>query len=377
VMSQIDDFLSKLEDPEDKKAIAQTAPTGQTIVAFRRNDSVQYSSFSTLRGNTKVNDEVINFYLYHVLWERSLVDLCHESSNTTFFLSFNSFFVQTLLGEKDEDPNTRGKYNFDAVKKWHKKIKLFQYKHVCIPINDDNFHWTLAWIDVEGKKVTHLDSCCAENDNPPCKKLHHLLHYLQDRANVEGYDDFISDSWKIIDDGKGIPQQTDSTSCGVFVCMFATLIKMGLPLKFSNDHAISFRSRIARELLKIGVGTPQRIDAASEVGILCPSFQGIMNLKNTCYIAASLQLLFCLPQFIVNLNKRYEEVYAAHVETKNSKLPLTRAVLELAVSVGTLSKDEAKCICSKASGVDASSSSPANPSALKERIDALMENFHG
>lgn len=366
MMSQIDDFLSKLEDPEDKKAISHTAPTGQTIVACRRNDSVQYSSFSTLSGNTKVNDEVINFYLYHVLWERPLV---HESSNTTFFLCFNSFFVQALIGEKDDDPNNRGKYNFEAVKRWHKNIKLFQCKHVCIPINDDNYHWTLAWIDIEGKKVTHLDSCCAQNDNPPRNtKLHHLLHYLQDRASAEGYDDFFRDSWKIIDDGKGIPQQTDGTSCGVFVCMFATLIKMGLPLKFSNDHAISFRSRIARELLKFGVGSPQ----AREAGIFCPSFQGIMNLKNTCYIAASLQLLFCLPRFIVNLNKRYKEVYAAHhVETKKPKLPLTRAVLELAVSVGTLSID------SKASGVDASSSSPANPSALKDRIDALMKNFHG
>ena len=85
---------------------------------------------------------------------------------------------------------------------------------------------------------------------------------------------------------------------------------------------------------------------------------GIENLGNTCYLSASLQMLYGIPEFLCKLNSSYEELSA----TKD--LPLTAALLQVALTIGALKQEDVPL-------------KVANPSALKAQMDVLTEKFAG
>jgi len=103
---------------------------------------------------------------------------------------------------------------------------------------------------------------------------------------------------------------------------------------------------------------------------------GIQNLGNTCYLSASLQTLFGIPSFIADLYRMYEEARSATTSTEET-MPLTRALLEVAVVIGVLAEDDASCIRPEAARNKLTSSLAANPSALKQQMDVLTDKFAG
>ena len=98
---------------------------------------------------------------------------------------------------------------------------------------------------------------------------------------------------------------------------------------------------------------------------------GIQNLGNTCYLSASLQTLFSVPNFIENLYKIYKTQYPA------KDLPLTRSLLEAAKAVGVLSEESAPDISSEAAQSKLLTSTAANPGELKKQMDVLTNKFAG
>ena len=98
---------------------------------------------------------------------------------------------------------------------------------------------------------------------------------------------------------------------------------------------------------------------------------GIQNLGNTCYLSASLQCLFSIPQFLHDLYNTYKTVG----DSSREKLPLTQALLEVATAIGVLSPDDVPLISLQAAKNDLALA--GNPTALKTLIDSLTNKFWG
>lgn len=98
---------------------------------------------------------------------------------------------------------------------------------------------------------------------------------------------------------------------------------------------------------------------------------GIRNLGNTCYLSASLQTLFCVPDFIKDLYLAYKNQHGT------KELPLTKALLEVAKAVGVLSNDASLIESSDTMESKLLASIAANPTALKKQMDVLTSKFAG
>ena len=105
---------------------------------------------------------------------------------------------------------------------------------------------------------------------------------------------------------------------------------------------------------------------------------GMKNLGHTCYLSASVQTLFGIPSIITDLYRMYAEVWSANTSGDNETMPLTRALLEVAVDAGVLAEEDASCIRPEAAESDGCSTLlAANPSALKKQMDVLTNKFAG
>jgi len=105
-----------------------------------------------------------------------------------------------------------------------------------------------------------------------------------------------------------------------------------------------------------------------------PTVPGIQNLGNTCYLSASLQALFSLPHFVHDLYKTYELQSTCSAE---KELPLTKALLEVALAIGVLREEDAPLISPEAAQSDRSGRRAGDPVALKRRMDVLTDKFAG
>lgn len=115
------------------------------------------------------------------------------------------------------------------------------------------------------------------------------------------------------------------------------------------------------------VYSPKNTSTPSLSSTSAVSIPGIRNLGNTCYLSASLQALFSIPQFITDLYKTY-----AALSEGNKTMPLTEALLGLAKDIGVLIDNLQ--LLSSGSG---STMAAANPAALKKQMDVLTEKFAG
>ena len=91
------------------------------ILAKHDSDSVQRGRMQTLRPGKWLNDEVINYFLKICLARRNK-KMCTRDTGRRCLHFFNSFFVQNMFDEKNNDLNMRGGYNYEEVKSWSKKV---------------------------------------------------------------------------------------------------------------------------------------------------------------------------------------------------------------------------------------------------------------
>ncbi len=114
---------------------------------------------------------------------------------------------------------------------------------------------------------------------------------------------------------------------------------------------------------------------------------GIQNLGNTCYLSASLQALFSIPHFIADLYKTYVE-QASSSSIGGKKLPLTKALLELAAAIGILADEDTNkgsflppevAVAGNKTWLwsGGGSTLAVNPAALKKQMDVLTDKFVG
>ncbi|KAL3770402.1 hypothetical protein ACHAW5_002319 [Stephanodiscus triporus] len=247
------DYAMKLMRPftaEEQTVVDDALKDGppEEILAKQGADSVQRSSMQTLCPGQWLNDEVINYFLKICLVRRDK-KMCTTDTGRRRSHFFSSFFIQKMFDEKSEDPELRGRYNFDNVKEWSKKVPggdIFNLKYIVCPINiDDNSHWTSAVIFMEDKRIQYYDSMGGTD----WSKLEGLLKYVKDEYSAKNGKELDVTEWELVSCTSDTPRQKNGYDCGVFTCMFADFISKDCQLLFNQDHIDQCRQRIALSIM--------------------------------------------------------------------------------------------------------------------------------
>jgi len=199
----------------------------QDIVAEIGVSFVSKQNLSTLEELRWLDGEVINTYL-QLIQRRS-----SNSSTLPRSYCFNTFLYDKV--------STVG---HSAVKRWTRKVNIFDYDLVFFPIHLGN-HWTLAYADIRKKTLRYCDSM--GGNNPKC--LAALFDYLKIES-MEKTKRPLEDDWKTESISGKIPQQQNTNDCGVFSCIFAEYIARDAAFNFSQADMPKIRKLVKYELLK-------------------------------------------------------------------------------------------------------------------------------
>ena len=119
------------------------ASRGEVLVdAFKIQITVK--DLSTLSGLNWLNDEIINFYM------QMIVERAGQGGFPAVY-AYTTFFYPRLM-EK----------GFSAVKRWTKKVDVFSYDLLIIPVHL-SMHWCLAVVDISRRVITYYDSMGGNN----------------------------------------------------------------------------------------------------------------------------------------------------------------------------------------------------------------------
>ncbi|NXC37554.1 SENP2 protease, partial [Penelope pileata] len=174
-----------------------------------------------------LNDEVINFYM-NLLMERG------KKEGYPSVYAFSTFFYPKLdFG------------GYKAVRRWTRDVDLFKQDMVIVPIHL-TAHWTLAVIDMRKKTITYFDSFGKKGD----KICDTLFRYLQEESKQKRKLELSAAEWTLRSMASHeIPQQTNGSDCGVFLCKYADYISRDKPFTFTQNDMPYFRKKMVWEII--------------------------------------------------------------------------------------------------------------------------------
>ncbi|XP_055327636.1 sentrin-specific protease 1-like isoform X2 [Paramacrobiotus metropolitanus] len=223
--------LSYEEEEVVKKAFGSGSPTDVLSDKFRLQ--VTRKDIATLKGLSWLNDEVANFYLEMIV-DRALR---HPEKYPKVY-TYNTFFYTTLVNKA-----------FDGVKRWTKKVDIFSYDLLLVPVHLGS-HWCLAVMDMRERRINYYDSLGKANH--ACAEK--LLEYLQKEKSDKLKQSFDRQDWTIWmsaeERAKKIPLQNNGSDCGVFMLKFADYISRRREINFDHTNMPYFRRRICWEILQ-------------------------------------------------------------------------------------------------------------------------------
>ncbi|XP_025613214.1 probable ubiquitin-like-specific protease 2B isoform X2 [Arachis hypogaea] len=202
-----------------------------------------------LRPDTFVNDTIIDFYIQYL--KSQIQD--EEKSRYHFF---NSFFFRKLA-DMDKNPASAsdGKAAFLRVRKWTRKVKLFEKDYIFIPVNF-NLHWSLIVICHPGEVVNFNDKERDKSLKVPC-----ILHMDSIKGSHCGLKNLVQsylwEEWKerhattLEEDlesrflnmrflSLALPQQENSYDCGLFLLHYLELFLSEAPSNFNPFKLTKF-----------------------------------------------------------------------------------------------------------------------------------------
>ncbi|KAF9381077.1 SUMO1 sentrin specific peptidase 1 [Mortierella sp. AD011] len=213
---------------EDEQRIAVALADGVGEVAEGFNVSILKKDIHTLRPGQWLNDEVINFY-GNLIMSRS-----KDSTTLPKVHIFSTFFYKTL-----------SENGYDKVRRWTKKVKIFEMDYVLMPIHRSGNHWTTAAIDMKKKRISYYDSLLG--NNPKCFLI--LRSYLEQESMDKLKKPFDFEGWEN-DCPKDIPTQENGFDCGVFTCTFIEFMSRGQDqLEFSQENMPYLRKKIVLSII--------------------------------------------------------------------------------------------------------------------------------
>lgn len=146
--------------------------------------------------------------------------------------AFNTFFTQRLVAS-----------GHAGVKRWTKKVDLFSFDIIPVPVHVGNVHWCMAIINMKEKTIKYYDSMGATNNR--------VLSALQDYLREESLDKrkiaLDLSGWST-ENVTGNPHQENGSDCGVFSCMTAEFICRNRPILFNQQHMEYFRQKMVLEI---------------------------------------------------------------------------------------------------------------------------------
>nr|XP_010932675.1 probable ubiquitin-like-specific protease 2B isoform X2 [Elaeis guineensis] len=212
--------------------------------------SISKRDIELLQPETFINDTIIDFYIKYL--KNNI-----EPNEKHRFHFFNSFFFRKLA-DMDKDPGSasEGRAAFLRVRKWTRKVNIFEKDYIFIPVNF-NLHWSLLVICHPGEVATLKDDDIKESSKVPC-----ILHMDSIKGSHSGLKNIIQsylwEEWKerhpeASEDNSAkfsnlryvsleLPQQENSFDCGLFVLQYVELFLEEAPSNFSPFKITKFSS---------------------------------------------------------------------------------------------------------------------------------------
>ncbi|KAG0494945.1 hypothetical protein HPP92_005939 [Vanilla planifolia] len=203
-----------------------------------------------LEPDTFINDTIIDFYIKY------LQDKIQSNDKNRFHF-FNSFFFRKLA-DLDKDPGSisEGRAAFQRVRKWTRKVDIFEKDYIFIPVNF-NLHWSLLVICHPGEIPTFKDDALTKSTKVPC-----ILHMDSIKGSHSGLKNLIQsyllEEWKerhtVLEDNISskflnlrfvpleLPQQENSSDCGLFLLHYVELFLEGAPICFNPSQITKLSS---------------------------------------------------------------------------------------------------------------------------------------
>ncbi|XP_039442637.1 sentrin-specific protease 1-like isoform X2 [Culex pipiens pallens] len=198
------------------------------VVMSKFNISITRNDLATLIGDNWLNDEVINFYM-NLLMERSEQ---RADDGVPRVYAMNTFFIPKLLSA-----------GHSGLKRWTRKVDIFTYDIIPVPVHVGRVHWCMAIIDLKNKAIRYYDSMGTPN-NPV---LNALEQYLRDESLDKRKKPFDTSDFQK-QNMHECPRQMNGSDCGVFSCMFAEHEARGREIGFCQQHMPYFRQKMIYEI---------------------------------------------------------------------------------------------------------------------------------
>ncbi|KAK9286910.1 hypothetical protein L1049_015317 [Liquidambar formosana] len=217
--------------------------------------SISLRDVELLQPETFINDTIIDFYIKY------LKNKIQPEERHRFYF-FNSFFFRKLA-DLDKDPSSgcEGRAAFQRVRKWTRKVNLFEKDYIFIPVNF-SLHWSLIVICYPGEVANFKDEQIDKSLKVPCilhmdsfkgshKGLKNLVQsYLweewRERQN-ETAEDVCSKFFNLRFVPLELPQQENSFDCGLFLLHYAELFLEEAPVNFSPFNITKFSNFLNRD----------------------------------------------------------------------------------------------------------------------------------
>ncbi|CAD5206756.1 unnamed protein product [Bursaphelenchus okinawaensis] len=179
----------------------------------------------TLGGLNWLNDEIINFYMSLIM------NRAEQDTSLPKTYVFNTFFYKTL--------SERG---FAGVKRWTRKVDVFSYDVILIPVHMGN-HWCMSMIDFTRQGIFYFDSLGGKNTT--CLRL--LGNYLMEEHMDKKKSSYDVSMWTF--ECPAVPMQLNGSDCGVFSSIFAEFSSRLCEFKFDQRVMPYYRQRMVYEIV--------------------------------------------------------------------------------------------------------------------------------
>lgn len=200
----------------------------QVLITKMKIDISKYDIL-TLRPDTWINDNIINFYL-NMLVERS----AHTTNQGLPKVhTFHTFFAPKLM-----------KHGYEGVQKWTKNVDIFCNDLILVPVFIESVHWCMAIINMHSKKISYYDSLGSLNFPLLVALEDYLRNEQLTKCNVE----IKAHEWSK-EHVTNFPQQENSNDCGVFSCMAAEFVCRNRNITFTQKNVSYFREKMILEIV--------------------------------------------------------------------------------------------------------------------------------
>ncbi|XP_027930647.1 probable ubiquitin-like-specific protease 2A isoform X2 [Vigna unguiculata] len=217
--------------------------------------SISKRDVELLQPQAFINDTIIDFYIKYL--KNKL-----PTDEQDRFHFFNSFFFRKLA-DLDKDPASAcdGRAAFQRVRKWTRKVNLFEKDYILIPINYSH-HWSLIVICHPGELTCYKDEEMNESSKVPC-----ILHMDSLKGTHKGlkniFQSYLCEEWKerhgdVVDDVSSkflhmrfisleLPQQDNLHDCGLFLLHYVERFLEEAPVNFNPFMITKFSNFLSSD----------------------------------------------------------------------------------------------------------------------------------